>query len=235
MLEQEFGYKPPIPELQQRQYEQALHGVMRWQNGKWEDNIFETDMDHVLRMFVILSDINNSCPSLALDVDIPTTQHMIYIHDAGETDKRVGDLTHGRDDYDSIYPRWKNREHAAFRLLTKAIENPDMRFEARRLYKRCVTKNEDDKEAQLTDLIDKLQGARFGFEHVFNGKYLTGKERQAHMHRTARLLSRPTTTLLNLVSPKTQDEIKYFLISEFDKFAECGYLNEIGNLNSILK
>jgi len=234
MLERELGYKPPIPEDLQRQYETALHGVLRWKNGNWADNVYETDMDHVLRMFFILSDINHACPTLSLDVDIPTTQHMIYIHDAGETDRRVGDLTHGRDDYETIYPRWKNREHAAFRLLTRRIEDPDIKFEARKLYRRCVTKSEDDNEAQLTDLIDKLQGARFGFEHVFNGQYLKEEVRQTHMHRTVRLLSRPITTLLELVSPPAQSELRDFLRSEFDRFAECGYDNEIANLNAIL-
>lgn len=233
MLEREFGYKPPISEDLQHQYETALHGILRWKNGNWADNVYETDMDHILRMFFILSDMNNSCPSLALDVDIPTTQHMIYIHDAGEI--LAGDLTHGRDDYKTIYHRWKNREHAAFRILTQSIKNPDVKLQARELYDRCFRKREDDKEAQLTDLIDKLQGARFGFENAFNGKYLTYNDRQIHMNRTVGLLSKPTIALLKLISPHTQSDLKYFLRSEFDRFAECGYGNEIANLNAILQ
>ena len=233
MLEQEFGYKPPISEELQREYETALHVVLRWRNGKWADNVYETDMDHVLRMFYILSDINNFCPSLASDVHIPTAQHMIYIHDAGEI--LAGDLTHGRDDYEGIYHEWKNTEHAAFRLLTQRIENPDIKLYARKLYERCFRKNEDDKEAQLTDLIDKLQGAKFGFEHAFNGRYLPDNDKQIHMDRTVRLLSKPTFTLLKLVSPETQGALKDFLRSEFDRFAEFGYQKEIVNLYAILQ
>lgn len=233
MLEQEFGYKPPIPQDIQSRYEAALHGVLRWQNGPWADNVYETNMDHVARMFLILSDIKKDCLNLSSEIDIPTVEHMVYIHDAGEI--LVGDLTHDRDDYESLRNRWKKREHAAFILLTQQIQNLDVKLKTRELYRRCVTKGEDDKEAQLTDLVDKLQGARFGFERVFNGKNMTDEQRQIRMSLTVELLSKPTTTLLKLVSKETQNNLKCFLRSEFERFARCGYHKEIASLNAIVQ
>ena len=170
MMEREFGYKPPIPDKLRAQYETALHEILRWKNGNWTDNIYETDMDHVLRMFFILSDINKSCPTLSSEVSMEDVRHMIYIHDAGEI--IVGDLTHNRDDYGALYPRWKSREHAAVRLITRKIEDKEVMLKARSLYTRYAAKKPDDKEALLTDFIDKLQGLRFGFENVFNVEFL---------------------------------------------------------------
>lgn len=239
MLEREFGYKPPIPEDLQRQYETALHGVLRWKNGNWADNIYETDMDHVAGMFVILEDLNNFCPTLSSDINKKTVQDMICMHDGGEI--LVGDLTHGRDDYDIVYSRWKKREHAAFRLLTQKIEDPELRNIARMLYKRYVTQDSNDKEALLTKLIDVDQGLRFGYPHVFNGRedIMTEEEREMRFSRNMELLSRPTKPLLRLISPSAQTELKYFLTQELERFSQYGYQEEaapyIRNLDAILK
>lgn len=199
MLEREFGYKPPIPKDLQRQYETALHGVLRWKNGNWADNIYETDMDHVLRMFYILSDINKNCPTLSSEVNMEDVQHMIYLHDGGEI--LVGDLTHGRDDYDVVYPKWKKREHAAFRLITRKVEDQEVRLKARRLYTRYTAKRPDDKEALLTDFVDKLQGLRFGFENVFNGREMKRGSREMQFNHAVALIIPPIKPLLQLLTP----------------------------------
>lgn len=155
MLER-FGYKPPIPEGLQREYETALHGVMRWKNGNWADNIYETDMDHVAGMFIVLQDMNNSCPNLPSDIDTEAVKHMIYIHDQGEIS--VGDLTHNRHDYEIQYPEWKRKEYIAGRWQLRRIRDKGIRLNAETLYDRCFNIKDDDKEAMLTDFIDKMQG-----------------------------------------------------------------------------
>lgn len=233
-----FGYKPPIPEDLQKQYESALRKVRRWQNGKWADNIYETDMDHVAGMFVILSDIQRQCPTLGSDIDIPTVKDMIYIHDGGEIHERVGDLPHNTEGYELIHDDWKSREHAAFRLFTKKIEDPDIRLKVRKLYTRCVTKAKDDKEALFTDFIDKLQGSRFGFKNVFNGKHMKQASRQIQFNHTSELLTTPLKPLLQLVTPSTKIDLTNFLREELVKFSTFGYRKEaqpyIQNLSAIL-
>ncbi|MEK7517213.1 MAG: hypothetical protein AAB583_01585 [Patescibacteria group bacterium] len=237
MLEQYFGYQPPLPEKQQRGYESASHKVLRWQNGNWPDNIYETDWDHVVGMFFVLSDIKRACPTLSSDVDIETAEHMIYLHDAGEI--LVGDLTHNRDDYYDLYNRWKSRERAAFRLLTKAIEDEGIKKQARELYKRYVVQDSSDKEALLTRLIDMDQGSRFGFRNVFHGKGMRRAEREMQFNHTMELLAKPTKPLLKLVSPSTQEGLKNFLKDDLGRFSQHGYTREaayyIRNLDVILQ
>lgn len=237
MLERYFGYKPPISEDLQRKYESALHGVLRWKNGNWADYIYETDLDHVAGMFFILSEIKQSCLDLSSDIDIATVEHMIYIHDAGEV--IVGDLTYGRDDYTRIHDKWKNKERAAFRLLTQQIEDEELKRESRRLYQRYILKRKDDKEALLTDFIDKDQGARFGFRNVFHGRGMNMETRQIHFNRSVKLITSPIRPLLQLVSQDTQTGLKNFLAGELERFSQYDYRLEatlyIKKLNAILQ
>lgn len=235
----EFGYEPPIPKTLEKQYESALRGVVRWRNGKWADNLYETDMDHVAGMFIVLSDIQGVCPTLKSDLDISTVQHMIYIHDGGEIHPKTGDLAHGVENYDLIHDGWKRREHAAFRLYTRLIENPNVKHEARELYIRCaVAKAENDKEALFTDFIDKLQGSRFGFKNVFNEKHMKQASRQIQFNHTSELLTTPLKPLLKLVTPSTKIGLTDFLKKELIKFSTFGYQKEakpyIENLDAIL-
>lgn len=237
MLEREFGYKPPIPKDLQRQYETALHGVLRWQGGNWADNIYETDMDHVAGMFIVLDDLNNHCPTLRSDIDIKTVQHMIYLHDGGEI--LVGDLTHGRDDYDVVYPKWKKREHAAFRLLTMQITDERIKQDTRQLYARYTMKKDNDKEALLTDFIDKTQGSRFGLRNVFHGRGMKPSNRQMQFNHVTQLVTKPIIPLLKMVSQPTQESLKNFLKEELERISQYGYRREaapyIRNLDTILK
>ena len=236
MLERDFGYKPPIPEELQRQYETALHGVLRWKNGNWADSVYETDWDHVTGMFFVLQDINKICPTLSSDVNVPTIKHMIYLHDAGEI--LVGDLTHNRDDYYDLYDRWKTREHAAFRILTKEIKDENIKNQSRQLYKRYVTQNPTDKEALLTRLIDTDQGLRFGFANVFNGRGMKISSRQMQFNRSVELIRSPSIPLLQVVSPETQIGLKSFLRDELERFFQYGYRRQaapyIKNLDVLL-
>lgn len=237
MLEQEFGYKPPIPDDQRKEYENALMRVERWKGGHWRKDLSENDWDHVRGMFRLLSDINNSCPTLSSEVNMEDVQHMIYIHDAGEI--IVGDLTHDRDDYDALYPRWKSREHAAVRLMTRRIEEKEVMFKARSLYKRYATKKPDDKEALLTDFIDKLQGLRFGFENAFNGRGMRKGNREMQFNHAFGLIIHPIKPLIQLVTPTSQSALRTFLRTELKSLSKFGYKREyasyVKNLDATLR
>lgn len=237
MLEREFGYKPPITKDLQKQYEAALMGVQRWKGGLWREDISENDWDHVRDMFGVLSDINKSCPALSFEVNMEDVKHMIYLHDAGEI--IVGDLTHNRDDYDVLYPRWKSKEHAAVRLTTKKIKDKEVMRKTRNLYTRYTAKKTDDKEALLTDFIDKLQGLRFGFENVFNGKGMRRENREMQFNHAVELIIHPIKSLLQSVTPPSQSALRTFLQDELQRLSSFGYRREaasyIKNLDIILQ
>lgn len=237
MLERDFGYKPPIPKGLQEKYETALSIVQRWRGGNWKDDIHETDWRHVVGMFGVLKDINEACPTLLSEVDRKTVEHMIYVHDIGEIIK--GDLTHNRDDYDFVYGKWKRKERIAGKWLIRKIEDRDIKMQAMKLYERCMPPQPEDKEALLTDFIDKIQGARFGFEDVFHGRRMKMAQRQSQFNHTVELLTAPLKPLLQLISETSQDDLKPFLQSELERFSRYGYKREavryIKNLGVILQ
>lgn len=241
MLERDFGYKPPIPDSQRKEYEAALMRVQRWKSGNWREDILENDWDHVRSMFKILSDINKACPGLFSEVDKPTVEHMIYIHDVGEI--AVGDLPYDIDNYDALRPQHKRKEDILARWMIRSrIEDRQIRSHVLKLYSRYIAQKEDDKEALLVEFVDKLQGLRFGFENVFNAKELkmNSANRQMRFNRTLhKFLVPPLKSLLKLVSPETQDDLKAFLRSELEGFSESGYQKEaapyIENLDAILR
>ena len=109
-------------------------------------------------------DIGHQFIHIPSEVNFTTVSHMIYIHDAGEM---AGDLTHSHPNYDEVRPRVKRREVAAFRLLSRSLEDEPTKTAVRDLYRRVHAKSPEDKEAQLTDYIDKVQAVRFGLINVF--------------------------------------------------------------------
>lgn len=185
----------------------------------------------------MLSDIKKACPTLSSDIDTETVEHMIYIHDQGEIS--VGDLTHNRDDYDTHYPEWKRREYIAGKWQLRKIKDRDTRLKAIELYDRCFNIRGDDKKALLTDLIDKIQGSRFGFRNVFHGRGMRRANREMQFNHTIQLLTKPTKSLLKLVCPNTQEGLKNFLKDELERFSQYGYSREanpyIKNLDAILQ
>lgn len=241
MLEREFGYKPPIPESLQSEYETALSKVVRWKTGDWEDSNRETDMDHIAGMFIVLEDLNGHCPTLYSNIDLEVVKHMMYVHDAGEI--AVDDLAYDIDNYDVLRPEHKRKEYILARWMIKThVEDRQIRSKALRLYERYIAQRNDDKEALLAEFIDKLQGARFGFKNKFNARATGMKavDRKIRFDRTVqKFLVLPLKPLLKCVSPETQDSLKTFLKGELESFSTFGYQKEatphIENLDAILQ
>jgi len=238
MLERDFGYRPPISDELRILYEAHLDQTYRWKGGNWRKDIVETDWQHVYSMFEVLQDLNKTCPTLSSDVDIQTVQHMIYVHDQGEIS--VGDLTHNRHDYAAQYGEWKRKEYIAGKWQLRKIKDRDIRLKATELYDRCFNIRDYDKEALLTDFIDKIQGSRFGFRNVFHhGKGVRKANREMQFNHTVELLAKPVKPLLKLVSPSTQEGLKNFLREELERFSQYGYIREaapyVKNLSLILR
>lgn len=216
-----------LPEPLRRDYERALRGVLRWEKGIFLPDVPETDMDHVNGMLNTFSEIEKSCPLLAKSVRRNTVRNMIYIHDAGEIIN--GDLTHLDPDYNKKRDKHKRKEQ----LKTK-IGN---------LYQRAIAKKDTDGEALLTDLIDKAQGSRFGFEHVFPGSKIKKNEprRQMLMNHAVEIIAKPAGLLIKLFrkNPSVQKEILQFCQGEIKFYTKFGYQKEakpyLDKISSLLR
>lgn len=220
---------PHLPKKIRQEYEKRLSGVKRWENGVFLPDVTETDMDHVRSMLEIFNGMKNTCPSLIKAVGEKIVRDMIYIHDAGEIVN--GDLAHLDPDYNKKYDKHKRKEHLGFRfILLRHITDAQLRTKIGNLYQRAIAKKDTDKEALLTDLIDKAQGNRFGFEHVFPGSRLKKDKarRQMQINHAVEIISNPTTALLAIFrgNPPVQIEILKFCQREIESYAKSGYEKE---------
>lgn len=218
-----------LPKPLRREYERALRGVPRWKNGIFLPDVPETDMDHVNGMLNIFNEIEKSCPLLTQSVRRDTVRNMIYIHDAGEIIN--GDLAHLDPDYNKKHDKHKRKEHLGFRLiLLGRITDAQLRTKIGNLYQRVIAKKDTDKETLLTDLIDKAQGNRFGFEHVFPGSKLAKDKpiRQMQMNHAIEIISKPANCLIKIFreNPLVQIEILKFCQREIEFYAKSGYKKE---------
>lgn len=224
-------YKPPIPDDLRQRYEEELSGVERWRNQLLPTKEPENDLQHVRRMHVILDEIRERYSSIVREVDFETTAHMIYVHDGGEIISK--DLSRSHPDYDGLRPRHKKKERAGFRWMTRNISDIELKAHARRLYERAEEKAPDDKEAQLTDVIDKVQAARFGLVNVFHGDMIgrrdninTRTRRNQQLNLSITILMAPLMSSYNsLQTPLARREMKEFAIGEVGRFTAHGYSN----------
>ena len=216
-------YSPPIPDEIRLEYEKHLSETMRWENGLLSSNTEESDLDHVRSMLLILEDIEQKFVHIPNEVNFTTVSHMIYLHDAGEI--LAGDLVHSHPYYSSLKPKVKKREIAAFRLLSRSLEDETTKTVARDLYRRVHGKSANDKEAQLTDFIDKAQAVRFGLINVFPAKKLKNSERiKIQLNHAMAILLKPAENLLqSLDSPYSKIEAVDLIREELGNFLTQGY------------
>ncbi len=221
--ERKHTYRPPIPEELKQEYEGQLSQVQRWKDGSISSDREESDLQHVNGMLLILEEMQERFPHMFNEINATTVAHMIYIHDAGEI--LAGDLSHLNPNYDSLRGPVKRRERLSFRLaIAKRIKNQPLRELTMNLYSRYVEKGKNDKEVQLTDLIDKIQASRFGLSHVFNGDDLTPAKRRTQLAHSFSVIVKPTEALIQaLQSPYAKEEIRQFAKWELENFHTFGY------------
>lgn len=217
------GYCPPIPDELRVKYEEGLSQTMRWENGLLLPDIPESDLEHVGGMFEIRDEMAKRFIHIPNEVNFTTVGHMIYIHDGGEI--LTSDLSHSHPEYDILKPRLKRREIAAFRFMSRSIEDEPTRILARELYRRAHEKAPNDKETQLADFIDKLQAVRFGLQHVFHGSTLKNSHKRTIQlnHATTVLLKPAEAFVESLRSPHSKEEALRFIKGELEDFVRKGY------------
>lgn len=217
------NYRPPIPEETRIKYEKHLASILRWQDGIFTTTQEETDLDHTRDMQRILEDIEKRFIHLPTEINFTTVSHMIYIHDAGEI--LAGDLTHSHPNYTDLKPKVKRRERAAFRLLSRSLEDNAIKTLTRDLYKRVHEKSPDDKESQLTDYIDKVQAVRFGLVNVFPSSSLRNlQRRRIQLNHTMATLFKPADGLVgSLESPYSRMEAIELINEDLGNFLVQGF------------
>lgn len=224
MSERFFLYNPPISPEFRSQYERALDKEIRWKNG---DTIAsqepESDLQHVIGMFDLHGELEGKCPTLVSELDGVVVEDMIYVHDAGEI--LTHDLSHLMDNYDQIQRRWKRRERAAFRMLTRDyIGDIELRAYVRQLFERYEGKAEHDKESHYVHLLDKFQATKFGIANVFPGSRIrTRHERQVQLNRAFELFSAPVIRLYPQVGASSQSELVVITDELISGFERTGY------------
>jgi len=196
---------------------------MRWENGIFPSDIPESDLEHVDGMLEVREEIANRFIHIPNEVNFTTVSHMIYIHDAGEI--LAGDLSHSHPNYDALKPKMKRREIAAFRLMSRDIDDESIKILARELYKRIHDKSQVDKEAQLADFIDKAQAVRFGLANVFPGRNLRNSQRRTvQLNHAINALLKPGISLVRaLNSPYSKTEVLGLIEEELRAFIPHGY------------
>lgn len=216
-------YSPPLPDDLRKAYEDGLASVPRWVSDWLPSKQPENDLEHVNRMLIILEEMPERFPHIADEVDFETTAHMIYIHDGGEI--LAGDLPHSHPDYNILKPQVKRRERLGFRWITRQITDIELREYTRELYKRAEGKAPGDKEAQLTDLLDKTQAVRFGLTYVYNGRTIKGvRERSMHLNHSVTAFLNPAEMFIrSLTSEDARAEAVEFVKEEFTMFRKSGY------------
>jgi 5'-deoxynucleotidase YfbR-like HD superfamily hydrolase len=221
--ERSGNYRPPISQDLRKKYESLLSQTMRWENGLLDSNTPESDLEHVAGMLEVLEEMKQRFVHIPNEVNFTTVAHMIYLHDAGEI--LAGDLNHSHPEYHDLKPKVKKRERAAFRLLSRSIEDKPTRDLARQLYERINRKDSDDKEAHLADFIDKDQAVRFGLNNIFPAEALENEnKRSIQLNYTIALLLNPGEAFVrSLTSDHSKNEAIKFIKEEIENFKHKGY------------
>lgn len=223
MIETEISqyFRPPIQEELRLRYEKSLAATWRWQGVFWPPDREENDYDHVLGIYELKAKIKPLCPNLFNEIDEPTVDKMIYIHDGGEISKSVGDLARHVLNYDERKAQHRLRERHAFEVIVRRnIKDIGLQNEILVLYGRCIDKK--DGESLLTSVIDKMQGNRYAFDHVFNRIRKPG-EKQMVFNHAVDYIGEPIRALSQLVSKEAKNEIAEIYKGELQYYSGNGY------------
>lgn len=202
-------------------YRVALGNVERWiVNKKQSSRLRESNLGHVNRMLNLVDEIVKDFPILAEPLDIKALKEIIYIHDAGEI--LIGDDALANKNHEANRPRRWHRENAAVRLLTREyISYPSLKQRLRDTYARyenCRPERKielDDREALFAHFIDKVQGSRFGLEHVFKD--------EKDCERTVKRLLEFAIPLFRATPEDGKPDCVRFVTQELRKFGDYGF------------
>ena len=171
-IEREIFPKAPQSLVDARAERAAI--TFRWivdDEGHTISRVRESLLDHTIGMQKIRRYAMRRFPVFTGNINMIASSETIEVHDDGEM--IVGDLALSRKISDKDKARWKHRERAAFRLMTRDYLKDDaqLKQQARDAYQRYqvldLNEPEDYKVGLFAHLVDKVQAARFGIINVF--------------------------------------------------------------------
>ena len=203
--------------------------TFRWivdDEGHTISRVPESLLDHTTGMQRIRRYAMRRFPVFTGNIDMIASGETMEVHDDGEM--IVGDLALSRKDVTpQIIARWKHREKAAFRLMTRDYlkDDPQLKQQARDAYQKYQVldpnKPEDYKVGLFAHLIDKVQASRFGMVNVF--EHDSDEVNDCGM-RSLKNILKFTYPLLEVLQDETaKAELVTFVTEEIKKFKKHGF------------
>lgn len=217
---------PPEARSYKQQGDKLLRNVPRWQKGLFIPTRSETDLEHTNDMDTIfLTEFPVTMPVLVSEVNAFIVLAGDRVHDIGEWKR--GDLNFNHPNHAILHDRWKLLEFLDARYaIRRGIDDSELKEIVWAIYKRMHKKDSQDKEALVVDVLDKTQGNRFGFMHVFNGHGRKRSEREMyenHFDKSIARLRTPIETLRKIVSEEARAELQRFFEGEIKMYGTNGY------------
>lgn len=154
-------YDAALTPSQQLHYERGLYRIQRM-GGLRDEGVpipisAETNLEHVVEGCTMAREFSEQYPILSNSVNFVQVQKNLLWHDAGEF--LIGDVPLRNRTPEQIILKTQEAQLTHKRLLTR-IANEQARDEVRQAYDLHVGKDQNDPNALMSALIDKLQGLR---------------------------------------------------------------------------
>jgi 5'-deoxynucleotidase YfbR-like HD superfamily hydrolase len=191
---------------------------------RWEDGIHpavnpkETVLDHVEATLEIPNEISKTHPIFSASVNIITVKEMLLIHEIDEI--RAGDLPLSHPQYLQLIEQWQAKGKDTVEHLTENfITDPIQRARVRESYRQYELRDKGNKEGLLANLLDMIQGTRYGLEHVFNC--------EPDARESMEQILKYSVPLCKLLQGPAKEDFESFVAEEFAKYSIKGF-DEIG-------
>jgi hypothetical protein len=219
---------PQAPASLVKTRKRVLAKTLRWiidDEGLTISRVTESLLGHYRSMHAIENEVRQRFPVFSNKIDMLASAETIEVHDDGEM--IVGDLALSREIPDEDRVRWKHRERAAFRLMTRDYlgDEPQLKQQVRTAYQRYQVldpeKLEDYKIGLFAHLVDKVQAARFGMVNVF--KQGTEKPEENGIRSLENILKFTFPLLEVLPDKAARTELVTFVTEEIERFGAHGF------------
>jgi hypothetical protein len=200
----------------------GLRNTARWQKNGYilDPNFQENNLDHVVGLLQWANEIESTYPDLwreLCDGDPKKWREllqMIILHDIGETEPKVGDLSRSNPKFKTREGRLHKRKeaYAAYLMMGKYLPWP-MVEENRQLYHRFDVRRPDDKLAMIGHVLDKGQATQRIPYHVIpfnleNAEYDLAEKIDSTQSDT---LEYAQKLMANLTDTRARQQLQEFL------------------------
>lgn len=222
-----------LPPTLVRKLHTGLNNVRRGQNSEhaiFSQFMSQTDLGHVNSMLTMRREITNNFPYITKGLNEPQIETQIITHDIGEPHPRIGDVASCGPDRNSAQgQRIKRYEYKVGFLLLGLIPDQELRAYARTAYTRAWFRDYRDPEAQLVQILDKMEGTtRGGIDGIYTAYLKLGYSQPSKLLiryielNLAKLLT-PVSRLAPMLDMQGKIELIELVNREFDRVENAGY------------